>query len=113
MKTTFPLLLCVMAVAGCSTLSREQLAEYDDPQVPAPVQARIQSHQKLSLADIAEMSKRGVRSSQIITYLSYSGTEFNLTEQDVDNLRREGVSGDVITYLREKPDYTGGLFGLM
>lgn len=112
MKSTLPLLLCV-AVTGCSTLSREQLSAYDNPQVPESVHARIRSHQKLSLDDIAEMSNHGVRSSQIITYLSYSRTEFNLTDQDIENLRRKGVNGDIITYLREKPDYTGGFFDFM
>ncbi len=97
-------------MAGCSSLSCNQISAYNDSQCPGPTYARIQRHQKLELTDVVDMSKTGVRSSQIITYLSFSGTEFNLSPQDVENLRREGVDGDVITYMREKPDDKGGFF---
>src|SRR5271154_3029827 len=104
MKSTLLLLLCVLAITGCSSLSRQQLSAYNVPEVPASVYAKIQRRQKLNLADIIEISKRRVRTSQIITYLAYSWTDVDLTQQDIDYMRREGVNGDIIAYLREKPD---------
>jgi hypothetical protein len=109
MKPAFLFLLCAAAMAGCSTLSREQLASYNQPGVPAPVAAKIQSSGKLSLSDVVDLSHSGMRSGEIMLYLAYSGSEFNLSDSDMQNLVDEGVSGDVITYMREKPNETGGL----
>jgi hypothetical protein len=109
MKTTFLLPLLVTALAGCtSTLSRDQITAYQV--APEPVYARIRTHRRLSAEDVVDLSRANFRSSAIIVYLSVSGSRFRLTEADVENLRRAGVSGDVITYMREQPDNTGGIF---
>ena len=112
MKSILLCLFLAATMAGCSALSREQITAYDHPNVPAPVYARIQNHAPLGVTDVVDLSHGGVRSSQIMTYLSFSGSRFNLSQDDVDNLRREGVSGDVITYMRENPDDDGGFLGM-
>lgn len=110
MKPMLWTLLCMMAVTGCSSLSHEQRAAYCHPAIPSDVTAKLQRGGKLDTDDVVALSKNGVRSSEIITYLAYSGTDFTLTPQDAETLEKSGVSGDVITYIREQPNHTGGLF---
>jgi len=64
---------------------------------------------KLTIPDVIELSEYHVPSSEIMTYFAYSGEEFALTDSDVKMLRRGHVNGDVITYMRENPNHTGGL----
>jgi hypothetical protein len=105
-KIAFALMVCPILMAGCSALSRDQRAAYDPPSLPA----RTAHGRKLALADIVALSRSGMHSSDIMVYLAYSGSEIDLSPQDAQELRDEGVSGDVITYLREKPNRTGSLF---
>jgi hypothetical protein len=110
--TLIPLFLAVAAMSGCCALSKDQTTAYDQSNVSAPVYARIQKHQALTLADVVDLSHSGVRSSEIITYLTVSKSSFNLTQQEVSHLWKEGVSGDVIAYMRDKPENKGGIFQL-
>ncbi len=65
------------------------------------------------MADVVNLSQSGMRSGEIIVYLADSGSDFNITPDDAANLRREGVSGDVISYLRDRPNDTGGMLNAM
>lgn len=111
-KTTFLVLICAAAMAGCSSMSKEQLAQYDEPNLPAPLAARIRHCGKLNVDDVVDLSHAGIHSGGIILYLADSGSQFSLSDDQVQSLRDEGVSGDVITYMRENPNSTGGIFGV-
>ena len=112
-KTTFLVLISAATMmAGCCSLSKEQRAQYNEPNVSAPLAARMQRSGKLSVDDVVDLSHAGLRSGSIILYLADSGSHFSLTDEQVQNLRDEGVSGDVITYMRENPNDTGGFWGL-
>jgi len=103
------LAVAVIAMTGCSELSHEQIAHYKDYGISDSLYAKMQSHRRLNLPDIAELSQCQVQSSEIMTYLAFSNTEILLSSDDIRWLWREKVNGDVITYLREKPNHSGGL----
>ena len=101
------LFFCLLAVAltGCSTLSRRQVAAYGDYGVSDTLYAKMQHGRKLNLPDIVELSQHEVHSSEIMAYLAYSNTEIPLNYEDARQLAREKVNGDVITYPRENPNH--------
>lgn len=113
MKPAILFLCCAAVTAGCSTLSHEELAGYNQPRVPAPLARRMERGGKLSLADVVELSHSGVRSGEIIVYLAYSNSEFDLGAGDVEKLREEGVAGDVIACMRDNPNHGGGILSLL
>ena len=101
-----------VALAGCSALDCRQTAHYQDYGIPDPLYAKMQRRQKLDLDDIVELSRHEVHSSEIMTYLAYSNTEIPLSDEDAERLSHEKVNGDVITYLREEPNHTGGFLSI-
>lgn len=111
--TSLKTLACVsslaLVLAGCSELSSEQISQYQEYNISAPLYAKMRNHQKLTLSDVVELSQARVRSSSVMTYLSFSHSQFSLTDEDVRQLKEQKVEPDVITYMREKPDKTGGL----
>lgn len=60
--------------------------------------------EEMTLAKVIEMSKAGLGDETIINTIISSGATFNLTVQDVLNLKKEGVSENVINFmLRTRP----------
>ena len=104
------LLFCFVAsLAGCCALDSHQTTHYRDYGLSDSMYAKIHAHQRLTVPDVVELSDDHVHSSDIMAYLALTGQDFALSDADVENLRREHVSGDVITYMRENPNHTGGL----
>jgi len=56
--------------------------------------------------DVVAMVKDGAPNSEVIREIRESGTLFRLSASDVENLKKEGVQGEVIDYMlstREAP----------
>jgi hypothetical protein len=57
----------------------------------------------LSLSDLEELGRHHVPAESVVRYLSTTGTIYNLTANDIDNLRKAKVSDQVINYLLAFP----------
>jgi len=109
MKPSIIFCLFAVALAGCSELDHRQVAHYQDYGISDSLYGKMQRHQPLTLPDVVDLSRHNVHSSEIMAYLSYSNTNISLSDEEARDLLREKVNGDVITYLREQPNRTGGM----
>ena len=57
----------------------------------------------LTIGDVVKMSKAGVSDDVIIQTVQSSGSVFQLTAQDVDALKRSGVSDRVMAVMQARP----------
>jgi|GEM_PF-964700 len=62
-------------------------------------EARVESREKLGISDIVILSKAGVSDAVIIEKIQNTGSVFDLSVEEVEALRREGVSSLVINYM--------------
>jgi hypothetical protein len=88
-----PLLLAAALLSGCATHRK----------TPPPV-AAASLPRPLSLAEIREMSARGVSEATILTALRASRAVYRLSAQDVAALQEARVSPAVIDYLLKTPE---------
>jgi uncharacterized protein YcfJ len=68
---------------------------------PAAAQAAPSPNQ-MTLQQIADLSKQGVNESVIIDKIRLTNSKFNLTANDIDYLKNQGVSQKVIDAMQEK-----------
>jgi len=68
----------------------------------AQQQQAAQSPNQLSLPQIADMAKQGVHENVIIDRIKLSNSKYNLTQQDVDYLKSQGVTQKVIDTMQGK-----------
>lgn len=61
----------------------------------------------LDKSQIVQMSKLGIGAESIKGAIDKAGDDFELTEQDLQDLRDQGVSDDVIAYLKETGHVAG------
>lgn len=61
--------------------------------------AAEETKERLGISDIIVLSKAGISDENIINKLADTGSVFNLTVEEVEALRREGVSSNVINYM--------------
>lgn len=62
---------------------------------------KIQRGKVLQLEDVVNMTKAGVSDDAIIAEIKATQSAFYLTEEDIEELRHEGVSEKVISYMGE------------
>ncbi len=86
-------LLAAVLLSGCAT--------YHETSPPAPAASLPRP---LSLAEIREMSGRGVSEATILAALRASRAVYQLTAQDIAALQEAGVSPAVIDYLLKTPE---------
>jgi hypothetical protein len=88
-----PLLLAAALLSGCATHRK----------TPPPV-AAASLPRPLSLAEIREMSARGVSEATILTALRASRAVYRLSAQDIAALQEVRVSPAVMDYLLKTPE---------
>lgn len=88
-----PLLLAAALLSGCATYR----------ETPTPVTA-ASLPRPLSLAEIREMSARGVGDGTILTALRASRAVYQLTAQDLAALQEAKAGPAVIDYLLKTPE---------
>ena len=64
-----------------------------------PQETRVETREKVGISDIIILSKAGVSEAVIIEKIARTGSVFDLSVQEVEALRREGVSRRVINYM--------------
>jgi hypothetical protein len=89
----FPLL------GDCAALAPDALSLFRKPGVPDALFAKVESGIPLSLPDVVILSRADVSKGAIVDYLYSFGRHFHLTAADVWQLRRQGVSPDLIDYM--------------
>lgn len=55
--------------------------------------------EKMGISDVIVLSKAGVTDDVIIDKISKSGSVYNLTVEEIEQLRKEGVSSRVVNYM--------------
>ena len=64
-----------------------------------PQETRVETREKVGISDIIILSKAGVSEAVIIEKIARTGSVFDLSVQEVEALRREGVSRRVINHM--------------
>lgn len=79
-----PLLALLVTLTGCMTLTNA-----------------LSGPPRLSVAEIVDMSRAGVPSSEIVAEIQRSGTVYRLSASQLADLRQQGVPDDVIDYMQK------------
>ncbi|MFA5008908.1 MAG: glycine zipper 2TM domain-containing protein [Candidatus Omnitrophota bacterium] len=77
---------------------QELPANAQPPQATQPI---VQAGQ-LSLQQIIDMSKKGLKDDEIIKEIHATNSKFNLSEEGINHLKKEGVSQNVISAMQGK-----------
>lgn len=96
-------LALAFALAGCVTLSEADQSLLRKHRVSNDLYARMLRHERLTLADVMELSEKRVNPEFILRYLRSSAAVYRLSSDDVVLLRRAGVKGAVIDYMLKTP----------
>ena len=97
------LLILLPVAARCAALDSDALLYFQTPGVPPQLFAKVEHGDPLSLPDVVTLARAQVSRGSIVAYLYSFGGHFNLTSVDVWNLRRQGVSADLIDYMTSTP----------
>ena len=98
-------------LAGCASLSEKDRLTLRDHRVPAPLYEKMARREALTLAEIADLSARKVSPAFIVRYVDESLAEYLLTTEEILQLRRDGVSNEVIDFLISTPQRNAQLPG--
>ena len=101
----FPIVVgCVLLLlGGCATLSDADRTTLRRSRVPPALQDRMESGASLELADVIELTRRGLPPDFILRYLRATGRVYSLSSLDVVKLRDAGVRPAVIDYMLSTP----------
>jgi hypothetical protein len=94
---------CALALGACATLDRRDRSFLQQHAIGGPLYERMLHQEPLELADIIELSHRGLPPPFVIHYLQGTYFVYNLKTEDVLELRRAGVPREVIDYLLATP----------
>ena len=97
----------LLLLGGCVTLSDADHAALQQHRVPPALQERMDRGISLELADIIDLSRRGLSPEFILRYLRSTGRVYSLSSYDVVKLRDAGVRPAVIDFMLATP----GLYG--
>jgi hypothetical protein len=89
--------------ARCAALDADALSAFQIPGVPPKVYAKVEHGDPLALPDVVTLERAQVSRGSIIAYLYTFGGHVSLTPAEVWNLRRQGVSADLIDYITSPP----------
>jgi len=96
-------LILLPLYARSAALAPDALSAFQRPGVPWALFAKVEHGIPLALPDVVVLSRAEVSRGAIVDYLYSFGQHFNLTAADVSQLRRDGVSTDLIDYMRSPP----------
>ncbi|MCM8770414.1 MAG: YMGG-like glycine zipper-containing protein [Candidatus Omnitrophica bacterium] len=69
---------------------------------PTPQQTQDINPNQITIQNIIEMTKQGINDAVIIDRIQLTNSRFNLTPQDIQNLKNQGVSDTVIAAMQAK-----------
>jgi hypothetical protein len=100
-------LILLPVAARSAAIDAYALSAFQTPAVPPQLYAKIERGDPLTLPDVVTLERAQVSRGSIVAYLYSFGGHFNLSLGEVWNLRRQGVSADVIDYITSPPARTG------
>ena len=111
----FTLALLVIAgafpLAGCTTLDKQDTQILDRYALAPELREKMRRNKPLTLAEIEELSRRGVPGGVIIRYIENSFADYPLTTDEIIHLRQAGVSHEIIDYMLASPASNAAAFG--
>ena len=107
MKYRVLLIAVAILLAGCAGISRPERQKLEQQNVSQSVTKKMRRGDALQLADIIELSQRGVDSRKIIRYLQSTRAVYVLDKAALAQLRQAKVSQEIIDYLLETPNLYG------
>jgi hypothetical protein len=101
----FPMIaaVCALSLGACSSLDHRERDFLQQHGVAGPLYEKMRHGEPLELADIIELSHDGLPSHFIIHYLRDTYFVYRLKPEDLQALRKAGVSPEVIDYLSATP----------
>ena len=103
----FLVLMSVLLVAGCETVSNRDRTVLREHGVSGDVYDKMLYDDPLSVADVIELSDRGVPPALIIHYMNETDAVYRLQKAAVTRLKAAGVSEEVIAFMES----TGSDYG--
>lgn len=101
----------LLLVAGCATFSRNELAALKARGISHATYGRLERQEKLTLAEIGELSRLGMPDDLLLRHLEMTGAIYELNRARIIALRRKGASEVVIDYLLWRIDHPHSPFG--
>lgn len=92
---------CCRTLTYLTVLGEKDRQELRSHNVPSSLYDEMVLRVPISLDDIVVLSKCGVSKDFIFRYVDTSGRSYDLTDDDVARLAREGVDPEVIRHLKE------------
>lgn len=92
-------------IAGCASLGKPPpyAAELPGYAVDPVVVAKMEARKPLEIEELVHLSSQKVPDDVIVEHVKTSRAVYQLTTEDVDRLREEGLSADVIDFLLATP----------
>ncbi|MCE9612120.1 MAG: hypothetical protein K8R23_18130 [Chthoniobacter sp.] len=93
-----------LALSGCANFSQTELAEVRQHHVAPEIMSKMERGHVLTLAEVTELTRRGVPDRLIIRQIDNTGLDYTLAKDDVVRLRKAGVAPAVIDALMVESD---------
>jgi hypothetical protein len=95
--------ICALALGACSSLDHTERNMLQQHGVGGPLYEKMMHGEPLTLADIIELSQRGLPPRFIVDYAHDTHFVYHLKPEDLRDLRGAGVPREVIDYLQATP----------
>ena len=94
--------ICALALGACALDHRDR-SFLQQHGVGGPLYEKMLHGEPLELADIIELSQRGLPPPFILHYLHDTYYVYHLKPEDVQEMRRAGVAREIVDYLLATP----------
>ena len=95
--------MCAVVFCSCATLPQRDRGRLLGHGVGGALYEKMLHEEPVSLAEIVDLSRRRLPAPFIIDYLASTYYVYDLKSDDVLELKRAGVSRDVIDYMLSTP----------
>jgi len=105
MKSTLTALLATaLLFSGCATQTKEQLAAVRASGVSPELVRKLERNRSLSQNDLIELKRRRVNDAVALRQMSRAGVDFVVDKDVLRQLRKAGVTEDVIASAKSEGD---------
>jgi len=85
--------------AGVGALGGGLVGDSIDSKEEKAAAATAPTGEKLGMSDVIALSKAGLSDADIITKINETGSVYHLSVEEIEMLRKEGVSSTVVNYM--------------
>ena len=94
-----PALVAGLLLAGCANFSKVELAEVRQHNVPPVIMGKMEHGHVLTLAEVIDVTRRGVPERLILRQIDNTGLDYTLAKDDVARLTKAKVAPAIIDAL--------------